>query len=351
MQSRLVVFLFAAASLVLVEVSESAHVTLENGDRITGQIVNVTSGGLIVKTAYGTTPLIIPAEKITNVAAPEPTRVRLSNGDVLTGRITGMSENTLRLKTGYAGTLSIALAQLAEGTAASADIPSGSQETPAAEEEKPDRWKGAFTAGGTRQSGNTERMGANVSVSATRETDVDLWRLGVSYHYAEEEGELTARKVYGSLKYEYDFKEDWYWFVSTEFLSDEFQNLNLRTVIGTGLGYRWVDTEKLSLKTEAGIGYISENFETGDDNTELTARLAGMLDWQITDTLSFSEHLIVYPSLEGGGYILRNEAALANDLGNNWSLELSNIIDYDSQPEPGVKKEDVYWSLGLRYAF
>jgi hypothetical protein len=51
-----------------------------------------------------------------------------------------------------------------------------------------------------------------------------------------------------------------------------------------------------------------------------------------------------YPTIGGGIYFWRNEAALKTpleeipSLGGRWSLKFVNIIDYNSDPAPGFKK-------------
>jgi len=61
---------------------------------------------------------------------------------------------------------------------------------------------------------------------------------------------------------------------------------------------------------------------------------------------------VVFPSIgQGGEYTFRNEAALTAPLGVRWSLKLANIIDYNSNPQPGFDRADVQYLLTLGFNF
>jgi hypothetical protein len=82
------------------------------------------------------------------------------------------------------------------------------------------------------------------------------------------------------------------------------------------------------------------------------------LGWERTsagrflNSLTLTDHLVVYPSLRNGGeYLMRNEAALISPLGSGWALRLANIWDRDSDPPPGFEKDDFTTILALQYTF
>jgi len=53
----------------------------------------------------------------------------------------------------------------------------------------------------------------------------------------------------------------------------------------------------------------------------------------------------------GGQYTLRNEAALISPLGSGWALRLANIWLRNSDPSPGLVKDDFTTILSLQYSF
>jgi putative salt-induced outer membrane protein YdiY len=161
-------------------------------------------------------------------------------------------------------------------------------------------------------------QGASAGARASRKTEKDRFSLRFLYNYAEEDGEVSARNTYSALKYDYFFTEKTYGLIGIELLSDEFKDLNLRTVVGPGVGYQVCDKPDKSLGLEAGVSYFSEDRKEVEDF---------------------------------GEYQLRNEAALASPLTSGWSLKLTNIIEHDSNPPVGIEKSDIYWLFGLAYNF
>jgi putative salt-induced outer membrane protein YdiY len=135
-------------------------------------------------------------------------------------------------------------------------------------------------------------------------------------------------------------------------LHDKFKNLNLRAVVGPGVGYQvWDDPIKFLL-FEAGLSYFSEDRTEGEDDDWLTGRLSGSVHYHFNETLQFKDYLIIYPNLEQGGeFQLRNEATLTSGIGFNWSLRLASIYEHDSDAPVDVAKDDWQWILGLQYDF
>ncbi len=225
-------------------------------------------------------------------------------------------------------------------------------ETAEAASAGPPKWTGNVTLGANLQTGNTDRFNAAVGADALRESEKDRYSLGVLFNYSEEDGEKTAESYYGAAKYDYFFTKKLYGYVGLELLKDKFKDLSLRTVVGPGVGYQVWDEEKRSLAVEAGIAYFSENNIVADDNDWITARLAGYLRYELLPSVTFTDSLIIYPSLEDfGEFQLRNEAAITTSIASGWALRFANILEYDSDPPVDVKDTDMNWILSLQYSF
>jgi putative salt-induced outer membrane protein YdiY len=140
--------------------------------------------------------------------------------------------------------------------------------------------------------------------------------------------------------------------LGVELLNDTFRDLTLRTVVGPGIGYQIWDDEIKSLLFEIGASYFSEDRKENEDDNWITGRVGSNFSLQIIKGIVFSNNIIVYPSLEDfGQYQLRNEASLTSSLGAKWALNFTNILEYNSDPPEGVKKNDLYWILALQYNF
>ncbi len=323
--------------LVSAGASLADEVTLENGDKLTGTIVKVEGGKLVLKTDY-TGPMEIPLDKIKNMVTDKPSEVHLLSGEILKGK----------LKTAADGKLVIDPGPPREPTAIDWKNIGSVNPPPVV----PPQWKGAINLGGSIQTGNISRTTASVGAAAARKTADDRFTLRFLFNYAEEKSDVTTRNAYGGLKYDYFFTKKFYGYLSTELLTDEFKDLNLRAVAGPGVGYQIWDDPVKSFLVEAGVSYVWEDRKIGKDDNWATARLSADFWYKFGKFVTFSDLIIIYPSLKRGGeYTLRNEAALTSPLGAGWALRLANIWERDSDPSPGILKDDLTWLLSLQYSF
>jgi putative salt-induced outer membrane protein YdiY len=313
-------------------------VTISNGDRLTGKVVRLVEGTLTLETSYSE-PILIDAENIVAVETDDPVEMRLDGGELFKGRISAMGD----------GRLAIGASEEREPVLTHWEKVAAINPPPV----PPAKLKGSVTVGANMQSGNTDRSAASVALEATRRDARHRFSMSFLHNYAEEDDEINTRNTYGAFKYDYFFTLKTFGYLSVEMLKDEFKDLNLRTIIGPGAGYQFWDEEKTALGLEGGIAYFNEDREEGEDDHWITGRLAGNFRYRLLDRIEFSEKLVFYPSLENfGKYTLRNEASLSTPIVFGWALNLSNIIDYDSDPDTeGVKKTDSYWILGLLYEF
>jgi putative salt-induced outer membrane protein YdiY len=202
------------------------------------------------------------------------------------------------------------------------------------------------------QSGNTDRGGLTASAEASRRGDRDRFQMRFLYNIAEENGALTTRNVFGALEYDYFFTKRFYGLLALELLNDTFKDLNLRTVVGPGVGYQVWDDPKKTLALEAGVSYYSEDLKSHPDRRWFALRLAADFGYKFTDSLKFTDRLVLYPSLENlSDFTLRNEAALLTTIGAGWSMKLADVTDYVSDPPSGTKSTDNLLTAGLQYAF
>ncbi len=312
------------------------EVVLENGDTITGKVMRIEKGVLTVSTAYSE-PVSIRTEKVLSITTEEAVEVHLSGGEVVRGRLSTTAPGQVVVEPGEGrGAVAISWDKL-------------ESLNPPAKEFK---WTGNVSIGANSQSGNTDRTSASVGAEAVKKSDIDRATFKLLYNYAEESGSMTARNVYGMLKYDYFFSDRLYGYVSVEMLSDRFRDIKLRSIVGPGVGYQVWDDDARSLRLELGAAFFSEDLYLGTDDSWAASRAAAALRWKLSGNLEFSDSLVVNNRLDQpDDYQLRNEAAIATSLGAGWAMKLSNIVEYDSEPSAGVKSTDLFWILALQYSF
>jgi putative salt-induced outer membrane protein YdiY len=315
-------------------ISRADEVVLKNGDRISGKIVRMTGGKLLVKTEYSEKPVEIDKTKVKSVRTDAPVELHLAGGEVIRGK----------LETDQGGVIT---AKPGEGRGA---VAINWDKVEAVNPPK-SLWHGSVTVAATDQHGNTDRAAVSAAAEALRRSERDRFGLRFLYNYAEEDDVMSARNVFGAAKYDWFFTEKVYGYLSEELLSDEFRDLQLRSVTGAGVGWQVVERSDLAFAAEAGAAYVNEDFELGQDESRVSARLACSLKWKILGRVTLADEFVYLPSMEDDQYQVRNEASLSTPLGAGWSLKFANVFEYDSEPPPLVHKTDVTWILGLQYTF
>ncbi len=324
-------------AIMLSNIVSADEILLKNGDRLTGNIKVMSSEILTIETEYSE-PVKIQMDKVERINISRQVEVHLKNGEILKGILQTEPDGQVTVNAAdERGRTVIKLNSIV-----AIDSPPVSRS----------KWTGSITAGAGFQSGNTDRANATIEAEALRKTGQDRYSLRFLFNYAEESDEETVRNTYGALKYDYFFTPKLYGYLSIELLNDEFKDLNLRTVVGPGVGYQvWDDPVKF-LIFEGGIAFFSEDLKEGEDDQWFTGRLASNIRYKIKNYIIFSDQLIIYPSINDfGEYKLRNEAAVASPLAYGWSLKLGNILELDSNPPSGIGKNDWHWILGLQYGF
>jgi len=312
-------------------------IVLENGDTLTGTIEKVVDGKLTLKTDYAG-PIEIQVAKIKEIFTDNPVEVRLLSGEVFKGKIKTVEDNRLVVE------------ESPERPAATIEMKSiASINLPPPPRVK---WGGSIAAGGNLQSGNTDRAGASVAIQLSRKTEKDRISFRYLFNYGEENDDVTTRNHYGEARYDYFFTPKFYAYFDWNGYNDRFSDTRFRTFVGPGVGYQFWDDKIKFLLFEAGLSYFNWTRYVGDDTDGVSARLGLDFRYQIFKWLAFSEKFQFYPTIgEGGLYFIRNEAALTAPLGAGFSLRLANIIDYNSEPEPGFKTTDVQWIGAIQYSF
>ena len=311
------------------------EIDLENGIRLKGTVTELAGDSLTVTSDYAE-PIKVKKNQIARISTDKPVELHLATGEVIKGKLKTGSDGLVVVDQGDGRTASgIAL----KNVTAINPPPVG-------------KWTGSVSLSGNLQTGNTDRSGFSFGAEALRRGDADRFSMRFLYNIAQEDDQMSTRNAFGALQYDYFFTKRFYGYLGVELLNDKFKDLNLRTVVGPGVGYQVWDDPIKALSLEAGIAYFSEDLRNQDDKRWMTVRLAANYRYKLTEWLVFTDRLVLYPSLESmSDFTLRNEAALLTAVGAGWSLKLADILDYVNSPPPGIKSTDSVFTVGLQYAF
>ncbi len=292
-------------------------------------------------------------------------RITLSTGEVLTVEIIEQTDQGLTVAHPVLGQFTLGPDQY---TAIAPDAPPAqtppADEAPAAAEPAPPAqppkptglfadWQGAFEAGFAASRGNSETLDLRLGLGAKKETDRNRWAADAAYYFSSDQGDTSKNEFTAGLLHDWLIPDSrWFYFAQGRYEFDELEAWEQRISGTAGVGYQWIDTDKLNVRFRAGAG---GNYEFGDvDAFTPEAQLGGELAWQINDTQSLEASTDYLPDL--GDF---PEARIRSAVG--WKIKLDQFTglslkmglenEYETQTQGDAEHNDLKVFSSLVYEF
>jgi putative salt-induced outer membrane protein YdiY len=217
-------------------------------------------------------------------------------------------------------------------------------------------WTGSGTLGWAGSKGNAQTLTFTTGVDAQRTTRTD--KTTVSFNsikataFSSGKNSTTAQAVRGGVSYDHNIGQRLYINSFNDYEYDRFQNVDLRVVIGGGVGLHALKTDRSQLDILAGGDFNRVKFNTpatlrsgeayfGEDYTRKLGKMA-----------SFNETARMYNDLTNtGSYRINFDAGTTVKLMRwlNWAVSVSDR--YLSTPASGRKPNDLLYTTGLGFNF
>ena len=172
------------------------------------------------------------------------------------------------------------------------------------------------------------------------------------FTYGRTDGELSANRMDGTMKTDYDLNPRVYLYSLAAAGYDEIRKIDWRYEVGPGSGYQLVKRTNFVFRVEGGFQYQVQNFEGNRQDDIFYHRLAEELKWNIGALFTFDEKAEFLPEFtDFSEYRFRVEANLRYWLRSNLSLNFTVINLYDTMSAPGVGQNDLQLrsSIGLKF--
>ena len=313
------------------------EVRLADGSRLIGEIVIMEQEVLHLKTTFAGEIKVAWTEVVCLNSDKDHTFVLMSQ-EVLNGQATCPSHGHIQIVDERIG-------KLPELSLEDVTVINPSPPAPAIS------YKASVTAGGSVNTGNTDSKAGNASAKFEARSKRHRFSLGAKHNYAEDDDELTARKSTGSLKYDFFLTQKLYIYAQALFERDDMQDINLRSAMGPGLGYQFLDSQRASLFAEVGVSYFNEDYDEGEDQHYTSGRWSVGFDYELLpERVKFFHFHEGYHSLqESGSYYLRSEQGFRFLLIGNLFANIEVDYDYNNKPLAGKDKSDTTYIFGLAY--
>lgn len=332
-----------AAGLLALGAAAQDTVKLKNGNELTGSIKNMANGKMVFSSAM-LGDVTVPMDNIANLTSGGDVTLLTANGERLRRRIIGLDGGRLNLS------------DAAGAPSGPLSLDSLAQMNP---DESPAKWTGGVNLGGILMSGNTERRQVSAGADAERRTADDRFTVRGRWDYAQDkiatgDWNISQRRTYGGMKYDYFFAPKWYFWGNVSAENDLLANLDLRLTIGGGVGHQLFDEKTFKLGLEVGPAYLYEDYRTPSAPTSesVTGRGAYTLHWDITDTLRLLQFTEAFLSLEDASDVfVRKDTRLQAKLSASMVGQLQWILLYDNTPAPGNERMDHNVNVSVGWTF
>jgi putative salt-induced outer membrane protein len=353
--------LLMAVLCFLVVSARADQVTLKNGDRLTGTIVKSDAKIMLIKTEFAG-EVSVQWDAVTSITSTQPLHLGLKDGETVVGTV-ATSDGKFEVATKTTGEVTapkdtvVAVRNDEEQKAYDAEI---------ARLRNPrltDFWSGILDTGLSVTRGNSATLTYNLSAKAARVTTRDKISVYSTAVYATDAttppSRTTAHAIRGGIRGDLNVDDRLFVFGFSDFEFDQFQHLDLRNVLGGGLGYHVINTKNTVFDVFGGGDFEQEYFSPNPptEPTSLTRKsgeivLGEELNTKVNNRTTFSEKFSLFPNVSNvGEYRFQLDATAATRLKTWLSWQVTYSDRYLSDPLPGLKKNDVLLSTGLRLTF
>ncbi len=334
-------------------------IVMKNGDKVTGSIVKSDDKEIVIKSEFfGEVKL--PWDGVVSVKTDQPLFFTLKNGQKVETKAAEVAGEkiTIEPKTGT------------EVSANRAELPTIRN---AAEQAAYERllnpgwgqlWTGTVKFEFAGASGNASTRTLATGLNASRATSSDKTKIYFSAinAFATVNGvsSKTAQAVRGGLGYDHNLSKRLYWGVFNDYEYDAFQNLDLRIVVGSGVGYKLWISERGNFDLVGGASWNRESFGavTTPKPAPAFTRNSGELYWgndfnyKLSSRAAFIEKFRMFNNLTNTGeYRMNFDAGLVFKI-TKWMSWTATVSDrYLSNPLAGRKKNDFLYATGIGVDF
>lgn len=325
-------------------------VEMVNGDRVTGTIVGFDEEGVEVETVFMGT-VVAEWNAVLSLRSEGPLFVSFDGDQLIEGPV-AMVGGVLTVDA-PGGEVEMARADIVALRSAERQLAYQSEIESRIDPGIGDLWVAAVDGALSLSQGNADTQSVNIALRTARDTSRDRtsFYLTSLFSSSSTTGErvTTANTVRSGLRYELDVSESLYSFAFSDVEFDRFQDLDLRLVLGGGMGVHLIDRPRNQFEVFAGASSNQEFYE--GDITRKTAEAVIGQEWnyRLTDSTTLGERISLYPNVnELGAYRVTFDGSLDTRLNRWFSWQVTVSDRYTSIPRPGKRPNDVLFTTGIR---
>jgi putative salt-induced outer membrane protein YdiY len=333
--------LTALAAALFATPALADQIKLNNGDVITGEILNKGASTVQVKTSYAGS-ISIAWKDIASVNADKPLNIMLEDDSIINATIAPAEAGKGKLKTADLETSSdIDLAKIKFINPT--PIQSGVGIV----------WTGNVNLSGSMTKGNADNGAIRLAAEAVARSKTNRFTVGAVANQAESNKQDIEKNMRGYMQYDHFLTEKWYAYVNGSAEYDRFRDIQLRSRVGIGAGYNVYNTDVMTLDVEAGISYVNTDYFVGEDTNAPAARWALRYNHKLFggNVVAFHNHEILFGLEDLNDSLIFTQTGLRFPISPSISATTQLNVDYAKTPAPGRKSTDTTFLFGVGYGW
>lgn len=214
---------------------------------------------------------------------------------------------------------------------------------------------GEAELGATLTTGNTETSSYKARFALKQELGNWENQYVLEGLYKEDTDEVTAKRYFLGVQGDYLINDVSYMFANTNYEVDPFTGYDFTSTTSAGYGYRFIDTDTMSLKAEVGPGYIYQQLddesaldEGYDSDDSIVAHAVVDFQTKISDSSKFQQKFVA----DWGNKVdARSETSLTANIVGALAMKFAIIVRYNSEPVDDKESTDTETNMTLLYSF
>jgi len=319
-----------------------------------GSVVGVRAEGVEFETIYGKGVIVIPWVDVQGIRSEKEFLILFAEAETAVGRIWGLEDSRLLVGESYETVTRIPVEQILRS------ITRDQYDTSRLDmlRVRYRYWNANFDLafGFTDATTNTTSLSSALELRRQKKP-LDFF-FGAYYFFSssKESGESRVtdeNRLLSRARLDRDLTDRTFAFGQITAEYDEIQNLSLRTDPVVGVGYRFVDREKLMISGRSGPGYVYQRYFGGDVEDYFTILFGGDLEAELPYGSKFRLGTEYLPEISDwqGNYLIRTFA--------DWTMPIIGWLDfkiavfhtYNNRPADDTDRNTLTTTAGLSFRF
>ena len=322
------------------------QVTLKNGDHLTGTVIKLDDKKLVLKTDFADT-VNIKWDAVSSISSQEPITIQTADKKIPATSV-AVKDGSVEITSSTGQTATIASSDLKS-------LRSQSEEQAYEASLHPGLlagWAGGANVGLALARGNSESLSISTGMNLARSTTTDKITLYSTTVYTKDDilNAVSANAIQGGIRYDHNLTKKLFAFVAGDFEHNQLQDLDIRSIFSSGLGWHAVNSPRAVLDILGGASWTHESYGTGLVNNIFAPSAGEDLTFKLSDRTVFNETVFFFPYVSSGlagNYRVAFDSGISTKI-SKWLVWQTKLSDhYVTNPLPGTKSNDLLLSTGL----